>query len=93
MTTGGLISLSVIGLLFAIWTGAMFFILFKLGQDTRARREADPGGMIRDYKHTLATFRDFAIAPQYRIPRLMLAALTFLLFFAIAINVALFSAP
>ncbi|MGB3278584.1 MAG: hypothetical protein WBA92_05260 [Pseudorhodobacter sp.] len=76
MSSGLVILLGVQGLVFVFWTIQMFRCLFRL----RARAVAETGQSIPGLAATLRSFRAFLTEDIFRRDRIILAALTILLF-------------
>jgi hypothetical protein len=92
MGTGQIVTLSLMGVVFVLWAAHMFVYLFRLRRDATERMQRDGAGPFARFAYTLATFRDFAVAPRYRRDRNRLALLTVLMFASIGAH-AFFLSP
>lgn len=80
MTAFNTLTLAAMTLVFAVWAVLMFVMLFRLNRAAQQRKQEARAGILAGFGITLATFRDFAFASEFRRDRRRLLAVTALLF-------------
>lgn len=80
MTTGQVLTLILMGLIFAVWVFLLFRTLFMLNKIAASRRRERRVGYFQGIGITVEIFGEFALANEHRVERNRLVLVTVLMF-------------